>query len=121
VSERFDETDADPRAEIARLESDMEALAETVARCRKIAVAAKAAIAGGVLWIVMMFAGVVAAEGLALLLAIILPLGGIVLYGSNETTGRQAAAKMDAMARRRAELINAIDLRVVAAPPLMLH
>jgi hypothetical protein len=121
VTDPRDDPGFDPRAEIARLESEMEALGETVARCRKIAVAAKAAIVAGFVWIAMMFAGLIAADGLALLLAIILPLGGIVLYGSNDTTAKQAKARIEAAARRRSELINAIDLRVVAAPPMMLN
>ena len=49
-----------------------------------------------------------------------LPLGGVVLYGSNDSTAQQTADKIAALERQRAELIGAIDLRVVDdAPPLL--
>jgi hypothetical protein len=111
---------ADPRDEIALLEAELEKLAGIAERCRKIGIGAKAAIIVGCFWIGMLFGGAVVADGLKLMIAIILPLGGVVLYGSNDSTARQTADKIVALERRRAELIGGIDLRVVAdAPPLL--
>jgi hypothetical protein len=111
---------ADPRDEIALLEAELEKLAGIAERCRKIGIGAKAAIIVGCFWIGMLFGGAVVADGLKLMIAIILPLGGVVLYGSNDSTARQTADKIAALERRRAELISGIDLRVVAdAPPLL--
>jgi hypothetical protein len=68
----------------------------------------------------MLFGGAVLADGLKLMIAIILPLGGVVLYGSNDSTARQTADQIAALERQRAELIGGISLRVVAdAPPLL--
>ena len=111
---------AEPRDEIAQIEAELERLAGVAERCRKIAVGAKAAIIAGCFWIGMLFGGAVAADGLKLMIAIILPLGGVVLYGSNDSTAQQTADKIAALERQRAELIGAIDLRVVDdAPPLL--
>ena len=41
--------DADPREEILRLEDEIESLADTIERCRKIDLVAKLALAGGAL------------------------------------------------------------------------
>jgi hypothetical protein len=111
---------ADPRDEIAQIEAELERLAGVAERCRKIGMGAKAAIIVGCFWIGMLFGGAVIADGLKLMIAIILPLGGVVLYGSNDSTARETADKIAALERQRAELIGAIDLRVVAdAPPLL--
>lgn len=110
----------EPRDEITRIEAELERLAGVAERCRKIGTGAKAAIIAGCFWIGMLFGGAIVADGLKLMIAIILPLGGVVLYGSNDSTARQTADKIAALGRRRAELISGIDLRVVAdAPPLL--
>jgi hypothetical protein len=110
----------DPRDEIARIEAELERLAGVAERCRKIGMAAKIAIVSGCFWIGLLFGGAVAADGLKLMIAIILPLGGTVLYGSNNSTAEQTAQKIALLERQRAELIGGIDLRLVAdAPPLL--
>src|SRR3954452_15105729 len=110
----------EPRDEITRIEAELDKLAGVAERCRKIGMGAKAALIIGCFWIGMLFGGAVAADGLKLMIAIILPLGGVVLYGSNESTAQQTADKIAALERQRAELISGIDLRVVAdAPPLL--
>jgi hypothetical protein len=111
---------ADPGDEIAHIEVELERLAGVAERCRKIAMGAKAAIIVGCFWIGMLFGGAIVTDGLRLMIAIILPLGGVVLYGSNDSTAQQTADKIAALERQRAELIGAIDLRLVAdAPPLL--
>ena len=55
-------SDRDLREQIARLEAQIDALAETVESCRKIMLVAKVAIAGGVLLILAMVLGAVRSE-----------------------------------------------------------
>jgi len=110
----------EPHDEIAQLEAELERLAGVAERCRKIGMGAKAAIIIGCFWVGMLFGGALVADGLKLMIAIILPLGGVVLYGSNDSTAQQTADRIATLERRRAELIGGIDLRVVAdAPPLL--
>jgi hypothetical protein len=61
------------------------------------------------------------ADGLSLMVATILIIGGIVLAGSNATTARQIAERIEQAERLRAELIGGIELRVVAEPRQLLH
>src|SRR5215471_9107723 len=54
------ETDVgDPRDQIARLESRLEDLAESLVRCRKISLISRIAIAGGGTWLLAMMIGVI--------------------------------------------------------------
>ena len=112
---------ADPRDEIAQIEAELERLAGVAERCRKIGMGAKVAIIVGCFWIGMLFGGAVVADGLKLMIAIILPLGGVVLYGSNDSTAGETADNIATLERQRAELIGAIDLRVVADAPSLLN
>ena len=48
--------------------------------------------------------------------ALAILIGGIVAYGSNVSTARQAAAELQAAEARRAELIDASNLRLVGYP-----
>jgi hypothetical protein len=46
-------------------------------------------------------------------------LGGIVMFGSNNSTAQEAASELAAAEANRAALIGSIDLRVVAARPTL--
>ena len=107
--------------QIARLEGEIEALAEAAARCAKIAVAARLAIgAGGVLFAAILLR-LIYADALPLIVAATLAMGGIVLYGSNRTTANQIAARIADAERLRAELISDIELTLVPEPSRLLH
>jgi len=113
--------ESDPHEQIARLEREIEALAESAARCAKIAVGARIAIgAGGVLFAAMLF-GLLPPDALRLLIAAIFAMGGIVLYGSNRTTAEQIAARIANAERLRTELIGDIELTLVPEPTRVLH
>ena len=112
---------ADPRDEIARLEARIERLSESAERCRKIAVFAKATIAAGLVLLAAILLGFVRADGLSLMVAAILSMGGIVLFGSNDTTAKQTAERIAEAERLRAELIGAIELTLVPEPSRLLH
>jgi len=106
-----DEDDA--REEIARLEARIEELADVVESCRKVILAAKAAIAAGALLMLAVLIGVIRFDPLSMIGAMAAVLGGIVLFGSNASTSQQATAALRAAEARRAELIDAIELRPV--------
>jgi hypothetical protein len=109
------------REQIARLESEIETLADSAARCRKIAVAARLAIAAGCVLFAAMLLGLIYANPLALMLATILSMGGIVLFGSNRTTANQIAARIGEAERLRAQIIGEINLTLVPATSRLLH
>jgi hypothetical protein len=112
---------SDPRDEIARLEAKIERLSESAERCRKIAVAAKAAIAAGLVLLAAILLGFVRADALSLMLTAILSMGGIVLAGSNGTTAKQIAGHIAEAEALRAELIGGIELQLVPDQARLLH
>ena len=114
-------TDGAAREQIARLEAEVERLSDSVARCRKIAVAAKVAIALGCVLLASLLAGAIGPDALSLIVAAILMIGGIVLLGSNETTMKQRLARIEETERLRADLVSRLDLQVVGEPRVLLH
>jgi hypothetical protein len=112
---------ADPRDEIARLEAKIERLSVSAERCRKIALFAKVTIAAGLVLLAAILLGFVHADGLSLMVAAILSMGGIVLFGSNDTTAKQTAESIAQAEQLRAELIGAIDLTLVPEQARLLH
>jgi hypothetical protein len=105
--------EGDPHEQIARLEAQIEALAETIEGCRKIMLVAKVAIAGGALLILAMILGMVRTDLASLCGATAALLGGIVLLGSNRSTSDQALAKMQKAEAVRASLIDRLELRPI--------
>jgi hypothetical protein len=113
--------EGDPHEQIARLESEIEALSESAARCAKVAVAARIAIGAGCALFAAMLTGLLYSDVLWLLIAAICTMGGIVLYGSNRTTADQIATRIANAERLRAELIGSIELTLVPEPSRLLH
>jgi hypothetical protein len=113
--------EGDPHEQISRLESEIERLAEAAERCRKIALAARIAIGAGGALLAAILLGLIRADGLSLMLAAIFSMGGIVLYGSNGTTAKQLAARIEDAERLRAELIERIEMTLVPEPRQLLH
>jgi hypothetical protein len=110
----FDARDGDARQEIARLETQLEELAEALARCRKFRLASQVAMAGGGFWLAAAVIGIIGFDPVAMMVAIAGVIGGIVMYGSNSTTTQELAAEMKEAEAKRASLIGALDLRVVS-------
>ena len=102
-----------PSDEIARIEAELEELAEVSERCRKIILISKAVIAGGVALLLFMILGSFGSNQVVGLGSIAVVLGGIVSLGSNVSTLQQTIAAMSAAEARRSDLISRIDLRVV--------
>jgi hypothetical protein len=109
------------REQIGQLESRIEELAEARARCHKISVAARIAIGAGAALLAALLLGMILADGLSLMIAAILLLGGIVVYGSNSSTEKQIAASIGEAERMRAGLISQIELTLVPEPSKLLH
>lgn len=105
--------DADPAAQITRLEAQIERLARIAESCRKVILAAKVAIAAAALALLVSVTGLVRVDELVALAAIAAILGGIAAAGSNARTLREATADMRAAETRRAELIAALPFSAV--------
>ena len=106
--------------DIAQIEARIEALAEIAERCRKIVLASKLAIAGGVALLLVVILGLFGTGQASALGSIALILGGIVSLGSNLSTLRQTEAQIGEAEAIRSELIDAIDLSVVRDTPTKL-
>ena len=103
----------DPIDEISRIEARLDELAEVFERCRKIILASKAAIAGGVALMVATMLGLLGSNQVTAIGSIAAVLGRIVSLGSNVSTLRETIAAMSAAEVLRSDLISRIDLRVV--------
>jgi hypothetical protein len=108
--------DDDPIDEIAMIEARLEQLAEVAERCRKIILASKTAIAGGVALLLITMLGLLGPNQVVALGSIAAVLGGIVSLGSNVSTLQQTTAAISAAEAQRSDLISRLDLRVVGDP-----
>ena len=111
----------DYRDDIDRLEARTEALTASIERCRKIALAAKIAVAAGAVWFGLFLLRIVAFDPTAFVAALTAALGGVVLLGSNKTTWDRTAADLHAAEAERAQLIGSIELRVVGEERKTIH
>ena len=102
-----------PIDEISRIEARLDELAEVSERCRKIILASKAAIAGGVALMLVTMLGLPGSNQVTAIGSIAVVIGGIVSLGSNVSTLRETMAAMSAAEVLRSDLIGRIDLRVV--------
>lgn len=110
--------DREPADEIARLEDEIERLIDIAEGCRKIVMAARAAIGLGGLGLAGALVGMWPDDALILVGAITAILGGIVVSGSNAATRRQSLAAAAQAEARRAALIGAIPLTLVRSPEI---
>ena len=110
-------TDGDLRDQIARLEADIEELAESLDRCRKAMLLSKIAIAGGGICVVAYFLVPIGFDPTILIGALAAIIGGVVILGSNAGTSKQAMAAMKDAQTQRANLIDTIDPRAVDVRP----
>jgi hypothetical protein len=111
--------DDDLRDQIARLESDIEQLAETLERCRKVMLVSQIIIATGAIGLLAYLLGAVRFEPTLMIGAIAALIGGVVLYGSNSSTSKGAMAAMKDAETLRTELIDRINPQTVAGSPLL--
>jgi hypothetical protein len=103
----------DPLDEISRIEARLDELAEVSERCRKIILASKAAIVGGVALMLVTTLGLLGSNQVTAIGSIAVVIGGIVSLGSNVSTLGETMAAMRSTEVLRSDLISRIDLRVV--------
>jgi hypothetical protein len=106
-------SDGDPRAEILRLEAEIEELSEVLERCRKIILISKIAVVIGGIWLLALTIEIIRFDPVAMIGAIAVIIGGTVVFGSNTSTAKQTAAGIKAAEALSAELIGKMNLTVV--------
>jgi hypothetical protein len=100
-------------SDIARIEEHIEALRDSVARCRKLALAAKVLIGAGAAWLALTLFDFISFVPFAVIAAMAAMIGGIVLAGSNATTWTQTQARLHNSEALRQEMIERLEMRVV--------
>jgi hypothetical protein len=109
----------DPHDEIVRLEARIEALSDKIESCRKFILAARIAVTVGGVLLVALLLGAIRFDLQLMMLAMAALLGGIVVWGSNGATAKEAASDLATAEANRKALIGLIDLRVVAERPTL--
>ena len=105
--------DGDLHDEIVHLEEHIEELAAKIESCRKFILASRIAIGGGGIVLAAMLLGAMRFDPAAMAAAVAALLGGIVVWGSNGSTAKEAAKELATAEADRAALIEKIDLRVI--------
>jgi hypothetical protein len=105
--------DDDPREQIAELEGEIERLAGALERCRKTALASKAAMALGSIVLAATTLGIITFDPMAMVAATAALLGGVVVFGSNASSSKLFAESLRNAETLRAKLIGRLDIRLV--------
>ena len=106
--------DGDPRDEIVRLEARIEQLEATLESCRKFILASRVATTAGGIALPAMLFGIIRFDLEIMMAAMVALLGGVVVWGSNGSTAKEAADELAAAEADRAALIGLLDLHTVA-------
>jgi hypothetical protein len=109
----------DPRDEIVRLEAQIETLSKRIESCRKFILAARIAVSGGAILLAVLLLGLIRFDPTLMLSALAALLGGIVVWGSNGSTAKEAADQLAKTEANRRALIGLINLRVIAEQPTL--
>jgi hypothetical protein len=109
--------DDEPREQISELEVQIEELAGALERCRKTALASKAAMAFGGILLAATTLGVVTFDPMVMVTGLAALLGGVVIFGSNTSTANQLSESMRSAEALRAALIGRLDIRLVEDAP----
>jgi hypothetical protein len=111
--------DTDPHDEIERIEAHIEALVARRENCRKFILAARVAVVGGGVCFAALMLGAIRFDLGTMMGAMAALLGGIVVWGSNASTAKEAAAEIAAAEADRAALIGQLDLHAIAERPTL--
>ena len=104
----------DPHEAIVRIEEQIEELAAKIESCRKFILASRIAVAGGGFVLAAMLVGVIRSDLGLMAAAVSLLLGGIVAWGSNTSTAKEATKELAAAETKRAALIEQLNPRVIS-------
>jgi hypothetical protein len=111
--------DGDPHDEIVRIEAQIEALTAQIESCQKFVLAGRIAMAAGAITFAAMLFGVLRFDATIMMASVAALLLGVVVWGSNGSTAKQAAIELTKAEANRAALIGLIDLRVIAERPTL--
>jgi hypothetical protein len=114
VAYREDLENGDPHEEIVHLEEQIDELAAKIESCRKFILASRIAVAGGGVVLAAMLVGAIRSDLGLMAAAVASLLGGIVVWGSNSSTAKEAAKELAAAESERAALIAHINPRVIS-------
>ena len=95
----------DPHEQIVRLEQRIEKLEVRIEGCRKFVLASRVTILGGGIILVAILVGAIRFDPGTMAGAIAAFLGGIVVWGSNRSTSKEAAKELTAAKEERETLI----------------
>jgi hypothetical protein len=109
--------DDEPREQISELEVQIGELADALERCRKTALASKAAMGLGAVLTAATTLGVVTLDPMVMVADLATLLGGVVVFGSNTSTVNQLSESMRSAEAQRAALIGQLDIRLVEDAP----
>jgi hypoxanthine phosphoribosyltransferase len=114
VADHEDPESADPHEEIVHVEEHIEELAAKIESCRKFILASRIAVAGGGLVLAAMLVGVIHFDVGFMAGAVSLVLGGVVVWGSNNSTAKEATKELAAADSERVALIERINPRIIS-------
>jgi hypothetical protein len=109
--------DDEPREQISELEMQIEELTDALERCRKTALASKAAMGLGGILMAATTLGVVTFDPMMMVAGFAALLGGIVVFGSNTSTANQLSEAMRSAEAQRAALIGRLNICLVEDAP----
>lgn len=109
----------DPHDEIVRLEAQIETLSARIESCRKFILAGRLAVSGGAILLVVLLLGLIRFDPTFMFGAFAALLGGIVIWGSNSSTAKEAEEQLAKAEANRRALIGVINLRVIAEQPTL--
>jgi hypothetical protein len=107
------EGNGDPRDQVARLESLIEELTARIESCRKFILASRIATWGGGTVLFAIVFGVMRFDLGIMAAAVAALLGGIVVWGSNSSTAKEAAKELVVAEADRVALITIINPRAI--------
>jgi hypothetical protein len=105
----------DPHDEVIRLEGVIEELTAKIESCRKFILASRIATWGGGVVLFAILFGVMRFDLGIMASAVAALLGGIVLWGSNSSTAKEAMKELAVAEADRAALVEVIDPRAIPA------
>lgn len=106
-------TERDLHEEIVRLEERIEELDAKIESCRKFILASRVATSGGAAVVAATIVGAIQFDPGILTAAVAAFLGGLVAWGSNASTAKEAARELAASEGDRAALIEMINPRLI--------
>ena len=109
--------DDEPGEQISQLEVQIEELTDALERCRKTALASKAAMGLGGILMAAIILRVVTFDPMMMVAGLAALLGGIVVFGSNTSTANQLSEAMRSAESQRATLVDRLNICLVEDAP----